>query len=133
MAWDYFKDGQMMEPAGLKVVELIELANTQRETKYLVYMLCCGSTRIMRHDLIVGRIRRNSLLCMDCSADQNRRKANEARHAEAQDSRSGQEESKPIPGWYISMLELCRKTNPLWPPPCSTVMERFYWWKENEI
>jgi hypothetical protein len=55
MAWDYFRDGQRLTDAGLKVLRLVEPTQTTATTTYEVRFFCCGQVATLSHQQIRRR------------------------------------------------------------------------------
>jgi hypothetical protein len=55
MAWDYFRDGQRLTDASLKVVSMLKPTQLTSTTTYEVRFFCCGTVAELTHQQIRRR------------------------------------------------------------------------------
>ena len=64
--WDYYKPGQIIRDAKVKILEVVEQSYLQRDTVYRVKRLCCGTVREMTHCRIRERESKKPQTCNVC-------------------------------------------------------------------
>lgn len=65
--WDYYKPGETIAEAGIKILKQRLLGTTQSDTTYRVKRLCpCKEITVLTHRAILKRVANNYARCVSC-------------------------------------------------------------------
>lgn len=65
--WEYYKPGETVAKAGIKILKQRVLGTTQRDTTYRVKRLCpCGEVTVLTHRAILKRVAHSHTRCVSC-------------------------------------------------------------------
>lgn len=101
MAWDYYKEGVSL--GGVKVLERLNSAYLQGETRYRVRALCCDTVLEMTHRSISQRAQRGTPQCQFCQLEKARKERGKKRRAMRDDIESGPG-TRDASGYFWPML-----------------------------
>ena len=82
MAWDYYKDGQRIDIAGIKILTLSRSGTNKRDVLYSVFYQCCQRVGTLSHAQIDKRTKAETTGCQKCAGPLKRQQQRAAARAE---------------------------------------------------